>query len=293
MNMKNQDHSPQESLDSDEQPPPSLTKMQKLKRDLDEAVQMRETLVQKIQQNPSPELLQMFSELNEAINDGIRHLSMLSADEFRRQFGLIGEELAETIRNTDDEEFLRLGAESEPARNLRDYVAKREKFAAILHNLHPDDNPQEILAAFDAVLVEARRLMKEKRIDAEKRFPNIRKEYEMDDKYKQALAFLLETIEQRDELAETIKLAPPEKRAEGLQLLAQLDKSIEAGEQALANEYEAFQTHARAEDEMRQMLKSKSETELAELRAHLKENPGKMELVRKMLAEEFPEPKGH
>jgi hypothetical protein len=72
-----------------------------------------------------------------------------------------------------------------------------------------------------------------------------------------------------------------------------MDKSIEAGEQALANEYETFQTHECAKDDLRQTLKSKTEPELAQLRAHLKKNPGTMQAVEKMLSEEFPEPQGH
>lgn len=291
MKKKNQNKSPESSA-ADEKPP-SLVEMEKLKQMLDDAAQLRETLVRKIRQNPAPELLQMFADLNEAINDATRRLSAMSAEEFRRQFKVIAAELAETIANTGDEEFLRLGDQSAPAQHLRNYEAGREAMALALTNMHPDDKPPELLAAFDAVLAEARRQMEEKRQNAEKRFPHLRKEYEMDDNYKQALAFLLESIGERDQLAETVKLAPPEKRAEGLHLLAQLDKSIEASEQALAKEYETFQTHERVKDELRQTLKSKSAADLAELRAHFKKNPGTMEIVEKMLAEEFPEPKGH
>jgi hypothetical protein len=291
MKKKNQSELPKPS--AADKKSPSLLEMEELKENLNKAIQMRETLVEKIRQNPSPELLQLFTDLNEAINEGMRRLSSMSAAEFRQQFIAIGEELTETIKNTDDEEFLRLGEESEPARHLREYELKRGQTAAVLNNLHPDDKPLEIIAAFDAVLADARRQMEEKRKNAEKRFPHLKKQYEMDESYKRALAFLLEAIEQRDLLAETIKLAPPEKRAEGLHLLAQMDKSIEAGEQALADEYEAYQTHERAKDDLRQTLKSKTAAELAQLRAHLKKNPGSMQSVEKMLAEEFPEPHGH
>jgi len=291
MKKKNQNNSPKASAKDEK--PASLVEMEKLKQMLDEAVQMRETLVNKIQKNPTPELLHLFADLNEAINDAARRLSLMSAEEFRRQFKVIAEELAETIENADDEEFLRLGDESAPVSHLRGYEAGRKDFSGVMHNLHPDAKPQELLAAFDAVLAEARRRIDEKRRRAEKRFPHLKKEYAMDDGYQKALGFLLEAIEQRDILAETIKLAPPEKRAEGLHLLAQMDKSIEAGEQALANEYEAYQTHERAKEDLRQLLKSKTEPELAQLRAHLRKNPGSMQSVEKMLAEEFPEPKGH
>jgi hypothetical protein len=75
------------------------------------------------------------------------------------------------------------------------------------------------------------------------------KEYEMDEDYKRAAAFLVEQIAERDEYAEQLKLMPPEARPEGLRLLAEFDKAIERGEQALANEYEAFQNKCRLEEE--------------------------------------------
>jgi hypothetical protein len=115
----------------------------------------------------------------------------------------------------------------------------------------------------------------------------------MDEHYKKAVADLLYAIEQRDILAETVKVAPPETRAEGLRLLAEMDKKIDEGEQALAKEYEAFQTHARAQDDLRQMLKGKSESELAEIREYCRAHPGELDAVEKLLTEEFPAPKGH
>ena len=254
---------------------------------------MRETLVGKIEQNPEPELLRLFTDLNEAINEVARRLTIISAEEFRRQFKIIAAELSETIKNTDDEEFLRLGDESVPAAHLRNYEAQREGILAALNNMHADAKPQEILADFDAVLANARRRMEEKRKNAERLFPHLKKQYEMDDSYKQSLAYLLDAIEQRNRLAETIKLAPPEQRAERLEQLAQKDKSIEAGEQPLAIEYETYQTYAGTQNDLRQTLKSKTAAELAQLRAHLKKNPGSMQAVEKMLAEEFPEPQGH
>jgi hypothetical protein len=74
------------------------------------------------------------------------------------------------------------------------------------------------------------------------------KEYEMDDDYKRAAAFLVEQIAERDKYAEQLKLLPPEARPEGLRLLAELDAAIERGEQALANEYEAYQNQRRLEE---------------------------------------------
>jgi hypothetical protein len=76
-----------------------------------------------------------------------------------------------------------------------------------------------------------------------------KKEYEMDDDYKKAAAFLVEQIAERDEIAENLKLLSPEDRPEGLRLLAKLDKAIERSEQALANDYEAQQNYQRALDE--------------------------------------------
>lgn len=74
------------------------------------------------------------------------------------------------------------------------------------------------------------------------------KEYETSDDYKRAAAFLVKQIAERDEFAEQLKLMPPKARPKGLRLLAQLDKAIERGEQALAKEYETYQTLRRAEE---------------------------------------------
>jgi hypothetical protein len=266
-----------------------LMDMEKLKQDIDDALAMREVLLQAIAQNPEGEHAELLANLDGAIEAGRRALSSMSAAEMRRQCAIIADELTETIENADDEEFLREGDESQPARHLRNYVAVRDATVDALGKLHPDDNPQELINLFDNVIANARKQLKDKRERAEKRFPLLKKEYEMDEGYKKALADLVESIETRDELAETLKLAAPKDRAEGLRLLSQLDKKIEEGEQALAVEYEAFQTHERAKDDLRQLIKSYSPEEMRGIREHLKENPGSMELVEKMLEEEFPE----
>lgn len=75
------------------------------------------------------------------------------------------------------------------------------------------------------------------------------KEYPMNEDYNQALKFLTEQIAERDEMVEQLKLLPPEAQPEGRRLLSELNKAIEKGEQALANEYEAYQNQRRAEEE--------------------------------------------
>ena len=71
----------------------------------------------------------------------------------------------------------------------------------------------------------------------------------MDEDYNRALRFLTEQIAERDQLSEQIKLLPPEARPEALRLLDELNKVIEAGEQALADEYEAAQKYHRTLEE--------------------------------------------
>ena len=73
--------------------------------------------------------------------------------------------------------------------------------------------------------------------------------YEMDDDYNQAAAFLVEKISERDVFADNLKLLPPEARPEALRLLAELDTAIDHSEQALANQYEAYQNTRRLEEE--------------------------------------------
>ena len=81
-----------------------------------------------------------------------------------------------------------------------------------------------------------------------------KKEYPMDENYNRALKFLTEQIAERDQLREQLKLLPPADRPEGLRLLAELDKAIERGEQALANEYELTQNLRRNEEERDKLL---------------------------------------
>lgn len=76
----------------------------------------------------------------------------------------------------------------------------------------------------------------------------------MDEDYNRALKFLTEQIAERDELVEQLKLLPPEARPEGLRLLELLNKAIEKGEQALAEEYESYQNLRRLEEERDSMF---------------------------------------
>lgn len=80
------------------------------------------------------------------------------------------------------------------------------------------------------------------------------KEYPMDENYNRALNFLTEQIAERDRLREQLKLLSPSDRPKGLRLLAELDKSIERSEQALADEYEATQNHRRIVEERDELL---------------------------------------
>jgi hypothetical protein len=78
--------------------------------------------------------------------------------------------------------------------------------------------------------------------------------YEMDDSYKQAVADLLEFIELRHSVAETVKFAPPDKIREVQEILATMDKKIEEGEAALAKEYDSYQTYQKALEDEAEMM---------------------------------------
>lgn len=106
------------------------------------------------------------------------------------------------------------------------------------------------------------------------------KEYEMDDDYNRAAAFLVEQIAERDEYAEMLKLMPPEARPEGLRLLAELDEAIERGEQALAKEYESYQKMRRLEDERDAMFDDLAER-MVMIFIHIKyRHPENLEEIR-------------
>ncbi len=71
----------------------------------------------------------------------------------------------------------------------------------------------------------------------------------MDENYNRALAFLTEQIAERDKLLKQLQLVPLKPQSKALRLLDELNKAIERGEQALADEYEAYQNLRRAEEE--------------------------------------------
>lgn len=115
------------------------------------------------------------------------------------------------------------------------------------------------------------------------------KEYPMDENYNQALKFLIEQIAEREQLSEQLKHLSPADRPEGLRLLAELDKAIERGEQALAKEYESFQNLRRLEEE-----RDKEFDEAAEMMAgsyvHIKyRNPEMLEEMEEIINKMQPE----
>lgn len=81
-----------------------------------------------------------------------------------------------------------------------------------------------------------------------------KKEYPMDEDYNRALQFLTDQIAERDKLKKQLIVLSPAARPEAMRLLAELDKAIERGEEALAKEYEAFQEHARLEEKENEMV---------------------------------------
>jgi DNA anti-recombination protein RmuC len=87
-----------------------------------------------------------------------------------------------------------------------------------------------------------------------------RKEYEMSDSYKQALRHLLERIQTRDWVAEKIKTASPARRPKLVKQLAELDRSIDKFEQALAEEYELAQRKGRLEEEYEAQMEELDKT---------------------------------
>lgn len=228
-------------------------------------------------------------ETDENIKSVKRHISRLLTAKMRETIVNIENELTETLDNTCDEDLVEFGIECNVAHHIRDYAGILDGFAKTAKNLHPDDEPQEILDEFSRVIIEARQKFKERRAAAEERLPHLRKVYEMDGNYQKALADLLEAIELRDQLVKEIKIAPPEKIREGQLLIQEMTKKIDESEEALAAEYEAFQTHARAVDALRDEAKSSTDEELRRLRLHFKENPDDMKELQKIIEEEFPE----
>lgn len=115
-----------------------------------------------------------------------------------------------------------------------------------------------------------------------------KKEYPMDEDYNKALKFLTAQIAERDMMSEQLKLLPPEERKEGLRLLSLLNKAIEKGEQALANEYEAYQKQRRLEEERDEML-DEATRRIAGAYVHVKyRNPEILEKMEEIIAKMEP-----
>ncbi|MCD9189400.1 MAG: hypothetical protein LUM44_23515 [Pyrinomonadaceae bacterium] len=83
-----------------------------------------------------------------------------------------------------------------------------------------------------------------------------RKEYESSDDYKQNMEYYLKTIEKRDQIAELLKFAPPERVAEIRGYIAEADADIEKMEVLMAEMNELFERSERADKEADEAYKS-------------------------------------
>jgi hypothetical protein len=73
--------------------------------------------------------------------------------------------------------------------------------------------------------------------------PVKKKAYEMPDNYKRDLHKLTDMLDHREEYNKLLPLLPPEKLAEAMPIIRNLDKTLDEIEQKLADEYEDFQNH--------------------------------------------------
>ncbi|MBS1797051.1 MAG: hypothetical protein JSS81_24705 [Acidobacteria bacterium] len=269
---------------------PFQIEVEELSANIAEARQFYNKLAAQFEAEPgNAEVAALMLELDDAFATGNRRISALTARNFRQFLIDVDGQLRDELDELDEQELVRSGLETTPAQHILQYANLVQQSADAFMNLHPDDNPQQLLNLFERTIAEARRRFKAKRAAAEARYPKLRREYPMDDDYQKALADLLEAIAARDELADSLKFATPADRPEGLRLLRDLDAKIEASEAALAAEYEAEQNRGRALDALRDEIKFASAAELRELRKYLKDNPEEMKDFQRLLADEFPD----
>lgn len=106
-----------------------------------------------------------------------------------------------------------------------------------------------------------------------------KKEFEMDEDFKESIKNLLRSIEKRDWLLDFVNSRPfsPAERTEKFRLIDKLTKGIEKFEQSLAKEYSLTQEKMRLEEKLEQdsaELEEMTDKILPELLAHLKKtNP--------------------
>lgn len=113
------------------------------------------------------------------------------------------------------------------------------------------------------------------------------KVYPMNDDYNQAMNDLLEFIKLRDEIAESLKIAPPDKVREGQEILAEMDKKIESLELVLAREYESYQNLRRTEEKRDEVFEDMFER-MVMVFIHIKyRHPEKLEEMRAALLNNY------
>ncbi|HQU84544.1 MAG TPA: hypothetical protein PKY59_15510 [Pyrinomonadaceae bacterium] len=171
-----------------------------------------------------------------------------------------------------------------------------ERLYDLRKKIYDSDNPDgEFLAnAVETVIEDAAKRIEEMKRAAAERSPEIARrikppEFEMPDWYNEALQKFMNAVEQREEILKKLKLMTPAQRREFQNIVSEFDAAAEEGEAAFAERYERYQKYKRWEDGLRQLLKTGSKKELAQLRQHLKKNPTHNGVMERMLREEFPE----
>src|SRR5687768_14762717 len=95
------------------------------------------------------------------------------AREIRATFARLVEDLHTVIEKFDDEQFLRLGKESMPYKDVEKLVEVRDGFFAVKQNIPATDDPDALIADFNKAVKAAWRKLDEKWKKAERLFPEL------------------------------------------------------------------------------------------------------------------------
>jgi hypothetical protein len=249
----------------------------------------REKLLRQIAENPSEKLSEKLARIDASIAENTRRLPSENFQLLLATFDNYGLQMLEMIERHDDRLLLTAGDDA-PQWQIVNRIQQRR------NEIHDSDaeNTFEMVTGLDAVIGKLRQIIEEKRAKAAARFPELARqikppEYEMPAEYHEFINLLTDLYERRERFAKDLKYATPAKRREVLPMLAEMDTLVDEMEQKLAEVYERHQRKKRYEDEIRGFLKQGSQTDLKELRAHLKKNPTHNGVLERILREEFPE----
>lgn len=267
---------------------------EKLQRKIAAAKRRRSKLLAAIEENPSKTNKNKLTRLEKIIESDSDKLHFLMIEAASPSLGYLLEILPRVIASQDEKELLELGEEAFAATVLKNLRVFRNEIFDSTMLLSKNESVKTFMRRVDETISEGETKLEEKRKNAADRFPELARkhrlpDYEMPAEYNKILQFLTEQIERRDKAAKNLVNVHPNKRKKFMAMIAESNKIINEAERKLAEIYEAHQKKRRYLEGLRKLLASGSNTERYQMREYLKEHPGELPDVEKVMREDFPD----